>query len=127
MTAKKLLIIILFFSAFVPIFAQKTMSYNLLVNSAIWDFLRENTAKIPENRSIIAQNTFYTEGSSFVKMQLELEKKNTFDSDSFQTSFVIDTDKKSTVDGHFSLVKYLSVFGHFDGDRGAGGGIAITY
>jgi hypothetical protein len=68
----------------------------------------------------------YTEGSPFEKVQLQLDK-NRHNSDTFSFNFVINTDRRYALDGHSNIVKYLSLFGHFDSDRGAGGGLTITY
>jgi hypothetical protein len=126
MTTKKLIIIALFFSAMTPLLAQKTSGNDLYVASVIVNLLRKNTFILPKNRSIIAQKSFYTEGSPFEKIPLQLDKKPTVGTFDFPLTFVIDSHKKSTADGR-TVVKYLSLFGHFDTDRGAGGGLTMTY
>lgn len=126
MTTKRLFIIALFFSTALPLFAQKTNGQGLYVISVIMNLLHKNTSILPVNRSIITQKSFYTEGSPFEKLDLQLDK-NTHNSDTFSFNFIIDTNRRYTLDGHSNVVKYLSLFGHFDGDRGAGGGLTITY
>jgi hypothetical protein len=126
MMTKKLIIIALFFSVTTPLLAQKTNRNDLYVASVIVNILRKNTFILPKNRSIIAQKSFYTEGSSFEKIQLQLDKKTSVSIFNFPTTFVIHSQKKSTAEGR-TVVKYLSLFGHFDTDRGAGGGLAVTY
>ena len=126
MTTKNILIIALFFLASVPLFAQKTNGHDLYISSAIVNILRKNTAILPKNSSIMVQKSFYTEGSSFRKIQLQLDKKTAVGTFDFPLTFVIGSHKKSTADGR-TVIKYLSVFGHFDTDRGAGGGLTMTY
>jgi hypothetical protein len=127
MTTKNLLTIALFFSAMTTLLAQRTIKYELYVSSAIVNFAHKNTLLLPDNHQIIAQTSLFTEGGNAVKVQLHLDKKNTHNTGSFPFSFVLNTDKKPTVDGGSNVVKYLSLFGHFDSDRGAGGGLTITY
>lgn len=127
MTTKNLLTIALFFSAMTTLLAQRTIKYELYVSSAIVNFAHKNTLLLPHNYQIIAQTSPFTEGGNIAKVQLQLDKKNTHNAGSFPLSFVINTDKKPMVDGGSNLVKYLSLFGHFDRDRGAGGGLTITY
>jgi hypothetical protein len=127
MTTKNLLTIALFFSAMTTLLAQGTIKYELYISTAIVNFAHKNTLLLPDNRQIIAQNPPFTEGVNAAKVQLYLDKKNTHNTGSFPFSFVLDTNKKPTVDGSSNVVKYLSLFGHFDGDRGAGGGLTITY
>jgi hypothetical protein len=126
MMTKKLIIIALFFSATTPLLAQKTIGNDLYVASVIAHLLRKNTFILPENRSIIAQKSFYTEGVAFEKIQLQLGKKTSVSIFNFPTTFVIDSQKKSTANGR-TVVKYLSLFGHSDTDRGTGGGLTMTY
>jgi hypothetical protein len=126
MTTKNILIIALFFWATAPLFAQKSNGHDLYVISVIVNLLSKKTTILPINHSIIAQKPFYTEGSYFEKIDLQLDK-NTHNSDSFSFNFVINTNRKYALDGHSNVVKYLSLFGHFDSDRGAGGGLTITY
>lgn len=133
---KRLIIIALIFSATTPIFAKKTNGQNLYVISVIAHLLRANKFVLPTNRSIIAQKSFsrfsgrrftpYTEGSSFEKIDLQLDKKPTVGVLDFPMSLVINSHKKSDANGR-TVVKYLSLFGHFDTDRGAGGGLTMTY
>jgi hypothetical protein len=127
MTTKNILTIALFFSAITTLLAQKTIKYELYVSSAIIHFAHKNTLLLPNNYQIIAQTSPFTEGGNMAKVQLHLDKKNTPNTGSFPFSFVLNTDKKPMVDGGSNVVKYLSLFGHFDGDRGAGGGLTITY
>jgi hypothetical protein len=123
---KRLIIIAFLFSAMTPLLAQKTITYDLYAINIIAHLLRENRVVLPVNRSIIAQKSFSTEGSSFEKIQLQLDKKTSVSIFNFPTTFVIDSQKKSYADGR-TVVKYLSLFGHFDTDRGAGGGLTLTY
>jgi hypothetical protein len=127
MTTKNILTIALFFLAMTTLLAQKTIKYKLYVSSAIVSFAHKNTLLLPNNHQIIAQISPFTEGGNTTKVQLHLDKKNTHNAGSFPLSFVLNTDKKSTVDGGSNVVKYLSLFGHFDSFRGAGGGLTITY
>jgi hypothetical protein len=127
MTAKSIITIALFFLAMTTLLAQKTIKYELYVSSAIVSFAHKNTLLLPNNHQIIAKTPLFTEGGNAVKVQLHLDKKNTHNAGSFPVSFVLDTDKKPMVQGGCNVVKYLSLFGHFDSDRGAGGGLTITY
>jgi hypothetical protein len=136
MMTNRLIIIALFFSATTPLLAQKTNGNDLYVASVIVNLLRKNTFVLPKNRSIISQMSFsrfsgrrftpYTEESPFEKIDLQLDKKPTVGILDFPMSLVINSHKKSNANGH-TVVKYLSLFGHFDTDRGAGGGLTMTY
>jgi hypothetical protein len=127
MMTKRLYLIALFFGVSSALFAQKTNGYDLYVSSVIVNLLRKNMSILPINHSIITQKSFYTEGGNYPKVQLQLDNKNKHKTGTFSFNFVINTDKRYALDGHSNVVKYLSVFGHFDGDRGAGGGLTITY
>jgi hypothetical protein len=126
MMTKRLYLIALFFGVSSALFAQKTNGYDLYVSSVIVNLLRKNASILPINRSAFTQKSFYTEGGC-PKVQLQLDNKNKHKAGTFSFKLIINTDRRYALDGHSNVVKYLSVFGHFDGDRGAGGGLTMTY
>jgi hypothetical protein len=61
------------------------------------------------------------------KIRLQFGREDIPITNRFRLNFVINTDREYTIGGRYIVIKYLSLSGHFDSDRGAGGGLTITY
>jgi Multicopper oxidase len=61
------------------------------------------------------------------KIRVQLGREDIPITNRLRLNIVLNTDKEYTIGGRYILIKYLSLSAHYDSDRGAGGGLTITY